>query len=98
MAPAKYAASMNAAVPLEIRLAPELRAELETLLRPGESLTDFVDAAVRGAMAYRRVRADFHARASAASAQYHCTGVSMPVDAVLDRLQSKLDARRKTLD
>ena len=31
------------------------------------------------------------------SGEYHRSGVSVPVDAVLDRLQAKLDAKRKKL-
>jgi hypothetical protein len=76
---------------------PELRAELESALQPGETLTDFVEATVRSAIAFRRVQTSFHARAQAASEEYHRTGVSVPVEAVLERLQSKLDDRRNKL-
>lgn len=88
---------MKTAVIPQIRVEPELRAELESVLRPGETLTEFIDATVRSAIAYRRVQTDFQARAESASAEYHRTGVSVPVDAVLDRLQAKLDAKRKKL-
>lgn len=88
---------MKSAVIPQIRVEPELRAELESVLRPGETLTAFVEATVRNAIAFRRVQAAFHARAQAASQEYHRTGASVPVDRVLERLQSKLDARRKKL-
>lgn len=88
---------MKTAVIPQIRVEPELRAELESVLNQGETLTEFVEATVRNAIAFRRVQTDFHARAQAASAEYHRTGVSVPVDTVLDRLQSKLDAKRKKL-
>jgi hypothetical protein len=88
---------MKSAVIPQIRVEPELRAELEAVLRPGETLTDFVEATVRNAIAYRRVQTAFHARARDASQEYHRTGVSVPVETVLERLQSKLDARRKKL-
>jgi hypothetical protein len=52
---------------------------------------------VRNAIAFRRVQTAFHARAQAASEEYHRTGVSAPVETVLKRLQSKLDAKRKRL-
>jgi len=74
-----------------------LRAELESVLRPGETLTDFVEATVRNAIAFRRVQTAFHARAQAASEEYHRTGVSVAAEAVMGRLQSKLDAKRKKL-
>jgi hypothetical protein len=88
---------MKTAVIPQIRVEPELRAELESVLKQGETLTEFVEASVRNAIAFRRVQSDFHARAQAASAEYHRSGVSVPVDTVLDRLQSRLDAKRKKL-
>lgn len=63
----------------------------------GETLTDFVEATVRNAIAFRRVQTSFHARAKAASEEYHRTGALVPVETVLQRLQSKLDAERKKL-
>ena len=88
---------MKSAVIPQIRVEPELRAELESVLRQGETLTDFVEATVRNAIAFRRVQTAFHARAQAASEAYHQTGVSVPVETVLEKLQSKLAARRKKL-
>ncbi|MDE1948692.1 MAG: hypothetical protein KGL43_02180 [Burkholderiales bacterium] len=88
---------MKTAVIPRIRVEPELRAELESVLEPGEALTDFVEASVRSAIAFRRVQSEFHARALAASQDCHRSGVSVPVETVLARLQSKLDAKRKNL-
>lgn len=88
---------MKSAVIPQIRVEPELRAELEAVLHQGETLSGFVEATVRSAVAFRRVQTEFHARAQAASEAYHQTGESVPVDAVLDKLQSRLDARRKQL-
>jgi hypothetical protein len=88
---------MKSAVIPAISVEPELRAELEAVLRQDETLTDFVETAVRNAIALRREQTSFHARAQAASEAYHQTGVSVPVEAVLERLQSKLDARRRKL-
>jgi hypothetical protein len=81
----------------QIRVEPELRAELESVLRQGETLTDFVETTLRNAIAFWRVQTAFHARAQAASEAYHQTGVSMPVETVLEKLQVKLDARRRKL-
>ena len=92
-----YIACMKSAVIPQIRVEPELRAELESVLKQGETLTDFVEESVRNAIAFRRVQTSFRARAQAASQEYHRTGVSVPVEAVLERLQSKLDAKRKKL-
>ena len=93
----QHTSSMKSAVTPQIRVEPELRAELESLLRQGETLSEFVEATVRNAIAFRRVQTAFHARAQAASEEYHRTGISEPVDTVLQRLQSKLDAKRKKL-
>lgn len=88
---------MKSAVIPQVRVEPELRAELESVLREGETLTSFVETTVRNAIAFRRVQTEFHARAQAASEAYHQTGVSVPVETVLASLQARLDARRKKL-
>jgi hypothetical protein len=88
---------MKSAVIPQIRVEPELRAELESVLHQGETLTDFVETSVRNAIAFRSVQTAFHARAQAASEAYHQSGASVPVETVLERLQSKLDAKRKKL-
>ena len=93
----QYNSAMKSAVIPQIRVEPALRAELESVLQPGETLTEFVELTVRNAIAFRRVQTAFHGRAQAASEEYHRTGVSVPVEAVLERLQSKLDAKRKKL-
>lgn len=88
---------MKSAIIPQIRVEPALRSELESVLVEGETLTDFVEASVRNAIAHRRVQTAFHARAQEASRTYHQTGVSVPVEAVLEKLQAKLDAKRKKL-
>ena len=70
---------------------------LNPVLVISETLTKFVEATVRNAIAFWRVQTAFHARAWAASEEDHRTGVSVPVDTVLERLQSKLDTKRKKL-
>ena len=47
------------------------------------------------AIAFRRVQSAFHARAQAASEACRRAGMSVPVETVLEKLQSKLDAKRK---
>ena len=88
---------MKTATIPQIRVEPELRADLESVLMQGETLTDFVEATMRNAVAFRRVQLAFHARAKAASDEYHQTGVAAPVETVLAKLQAKLDAKRKKL-
>jgi hypothetical protein len=80
-----------------VRVEPELRAELEAVLRAEETISTFVAAAVRRAVDFRRVQADFHARGETAWQEYLRTGVSHPVDEVFDRVQDRIDARRREL-
>lgn len=88
---------MKSAVILQALLEPKLRSELEAVLREGETISEFVEASVRNAVEFRRAQARFRARGQAAWEQYQSTGLSLPVDEVLARLQAKLEVRRKQL-
>lgn len=88
---------MKTAVIPELLVEPELRAELESVLQPGETLSDFVELAVRKTIAFRQAQAAFHARAQAASEEYHRTGVSVSIEEAMEILRSKTDAKRKEL-
>ncbi|MDM0026232.1 YlcI/YnfO family protein [Variovorax saccharolyticus] len=80
-----------------VRVEPELRAELEAVLGEEETISTFVVDAVRRAVDFRRVQTDFHARGEAAWQDYLRSGVSHPVDEVFDRVQARIDARRREL-
>lgn len=84
---------MDTAVIPQISIEPEVLAQLESMLREGETVASFVEAAVRSAVERRRVQREFDARAQAALENYERTGVSVPVEDVLRRLQAKLDAK-----
>lgn len=92
-----YIFMMKTAVIPQVRVDPELRAELDSVLLPGETLTDFVEASVRNAVEFRRVQTDFATRCNASLAQYERTGISAPADAVLSKLEAKVAARVKQL-
>ena len=92
-----YDVAMKDAVIPQVRVETELRASLDAVLRPGETLTDFVEAAVRNAVEYRRVQTDFASRCDASLAEYERTGVSIPAAQVIAKLESKLAKRRKQL-
>lgn len=94
---AHYNAPMKTAVIPQVRVEPELRADLDSVLRPGETLTEFVEASVRRAIEFRRVQADFTARCDASLATYERTGISIPSDVVLSKLEAKVAARVKQL-
>jgi len=53
---------MKIAVIPQVRVEPELCVDLDSVLLPGETLTDFVEASVRRAVESRRVQSDFAAR------------------------------------
>lgn len=92
-----YDRSMKSAVIPQIRVETELRASLDAVLLPGETLTDFVEVAVRNAVEYRRVQTDFASRCDASLSDYERTGVSIPAAQVIARLESRLAKRRKQL-
>jgi hypothetical protein len=93
----QYTPSMKTAVIPQVRVEPELRAELESVLRQGETLSDFVEASVRNAVEYRRTQTRFQARAQTAWEHYERTGASVSGKDVVAKLQAKLDAKRKKL-
>ena len=88
---------MKTAVIPQVRVEPELRDQLESLLREGETLSEFVEASVRGALEFRRVETAFHARGDDAWQAYERTGAAVPADQVFDRLQARLEERRAQL-
>lgn len=80
-----------------VRVEPELRRELEAVLGSTESISAFVEDAVRGAVNYRRAQAEFLARGERAWQEYQRSGVSRPAGEVFDRIQSRIDERRRVL-
>lgn len=92
-----YDVAMKDAVIPQVRVETELRASLDAVLRPGETLTDFVEVAVRNAVEYRRVQTDFASRCDASLAEYERTGVAIPAAQVVAKLEAKLAKRRKQL-
>ena len=80
-------------VPVE----PEFLAEIESVLADGESLAEFVEAAVRASVERRRVQADFIARGLRSRDQAKRTGDYVDADFVVAGLQSKLDDARTWL-
>ncbi len=92
-----YSPSMKTAVIPQVRVEPELRADLDSVLLPGETLTEFVETSVRRAVEFRRVQTDFAARCDASLAAYQRSGISIPPDVVLSKLEAKIATRVKQL-
>lgn len=88
---------MKTSVIPQVRVEPELRAELDSVLGEDETISDFVEGAVRRAVEHRRIQTEFRARGQAAFEHYQRTGISHPAKEVFNGLQAKLDARRKQL-
>jgi len=76
------------------RVEPESRAEVEAVLGEDETLSEFVEAAVRARVARRRVQAEFIARGLSSRDVARRTGEYVDADVVLEHLQRKLDTAR----
>ena len=79
-----------------IRVAPDFRLELEGVLEQGETLSQFVENAVRATVVKRKNQAEFVRRGIAAIEATKHAGGGIPADLVLAKLEAKLAAARKT--
>lgn len=89
--------NMKTAILPQVRVEPQLRADLEAVLREGETLLDFLEATVRQAVNHRRVQAEFDASADAAWAHFQQTGAAVPASEVLAEMRERLEAKRREL-
>ncbi|RST49388.1 YlcI/YnfO family protein [Variovorax sp. MHTC-1] len=85
---------MKTATIPSVRVEPELREEVEQLLGEGESLSEFVEAAVRSAVHQRQNQAEFIARGLRSLERARQTGGYVEADEVLRKLEGKLLAAR----
>lgn len=79
-----------------IRVAPDFRVELEGVLEQGESLSQFVENAVRTTVAKRKNQAEFIRRGIAAIEATKRDGNGLPADVVIAKLEAKLAAAKQT--
>ena len=86
---------MKTATIPSVRVEPELRAEVESLLGEGETVSEFVEASVRATVLRRRYQAEFIARGMRSLEDARRTGEYVEADAVVKKLQRKLDTARK---
>ncbi|WP_306603549.1 YlcI/YnfO family protein [Azonexus sp.] len=82
---------MKTATIPSLRVDPELRRSAESVLHEGESLSGFVEHAIRKTIAYRQAEKEFVVRGLVARDQARQTGHYVEASAVLDRLQGMLD-------
>ncbi len=77
-----------------IRVAPDFKLELEGVLEQGESLSQFVENAVRTTVIRRKTQAEFIKRGIAAI-EATKTGGGIPAEVVIAKLEAKLSAARQ---
>ncbi|ABM96910.1 YlcI/YnfO family protein [Methylibium petroleiphilum] len=88
---------MKSAVLPQVRIEPELRTELESVLAEGETLSSFVESSVRRAIEHRQALRDFDARCDASLKHFLATGQSHGSDELLAELRQRTEARRAQL-
>lgn len=77
-----------------IRVEPSFRTELEGVLEQGESLSEFVEKAVRSTVQMRRNQAEFVRRGIAAIEVTKRAGGGIPAEVVIAKLEAKLAEAR----
>lgn len=77
-----------------VRVDPEFRAEVESVLGEGETLSQFVEASVRASVERRRVQAEFIARGLRSRDAARQSHDYVSADEALAGLQRKLDGAR----
>ena len=80
-----------------VRVEPEFRAEVESVLAEGESLSEFVEASVRASVERRRAQAEFIARGLRSRDEARRAHDYIEADDVVAGLQRKLDSARERL-
>src|SRR5574337_115472 len=91
----RYDEGMKDATIPSVRIEPAFRAEVEAVLTEGETLSQFVEAAVRASVRRRRIGAEFIERGLRARDEARRDGAYVDAEAVLRGLQSKIEAARK---
>jgi hypothetical protein len=80
-----------------IHVAPNFRQEIEGVLEDGETLSKFVEGAVRRELDKRKHQAEYVRRGIAAIRETQRTGNGFPASEVVARLEARLLAARQAL-
>ena len=80
-----------------IRVEPNFRIELEGVLGQGESLSEFVENAVRSTVQKRKNQAEFVRRGIASIEETKRTGGGIPAEVVIAKLEAKLATARQSI-
>jgi hypothetical protein len=76
-----------------VRVLPEIRAQAESLLEQGESLSMFIEESLRRNIALRQSEREFLARGMASGARARETGVTVSAEDSIARLKAMASKR-----
>jgi hypothetical protein len=91
----QYNRTMKSATIPPIRVEPEFRIEVEGVLAQGESLSEFVENAIRQTVLKRQHQAEFLRRGIEAIEDTKRAGDGIAADTVVAKLEAKLAAARR---
>ncbi|MCB5191380.1 prevent-host-death protein [Methylobacillus arboreus] len=77
-----------------LRVDPQLRQETESVLLEGETLSQFMENAVRSQVALRKANIEFLARGLASRDNARQAGRYVDADTVLGKLQARLQSAK----
>lgn len=86
---------MKSATMPALRVQPELRQAAEEILRPGETLSAFVEDSLRRNVEFRRTQQEFIARGLASRDEAKKTGVYFSSEEVLAELDAIIAGAKK---
>ncbi len=89
----RYIGGMKTATIPSVRVEPEFRDQLEQVLGEDETLSQFVEAAVRESLRQRQAQAEFLRRGLRSLAKAGKTGDYIQADEAVARLKKRLAAR-----
>ena len=93
--PLQYNHGMKTATLPPIRVEPVFRGELEGVLLQGETISGFVESAVRASVQKRVDQAEFVQRGIASIQEAKHAGNSVAAELVIAKLEAKLAAARR---
>ncbi len=90
----QYSRGMKTATIPPVRIDPEFREAMEQSLHAGESLASLVETAVRAEVQRRHMQSEFIRRGVASIEGAVARGDGLGADALLSRLEAKLQAAK----
>ncbi len=91
----QYTGRMKTSTIPPIRVEPAFRQQVEQVLAQGETLSEFVENAIRDTVSKRQFQSDFVQRGLAAIDEVKRQGGGIPAEVVLANLQAKLVAANR---